>query len=128
MSQTQFRYSDLRPITRTSMRIARTQTIVAALIFVASMTAASAIFVPVHGRPSPQDTNADRPDSSIKPGDDFYHYANGPWIRTNMAAGRTSYDNRALLTERTSERVRNLIQQAAAAHVPTDSITQHVGD
>jgi putative endopeptidase len=70
----------------------------------------------------------DQMDRSIKPGDDFYHYANGDWLRTASAAGRSSYDNRAILTERTSQRVRDLIQAAAGQHAPKGSITQKVGD
>ena len=54
-------------------------------------------------------------DRSIKAGDDFYRYANGGWLRTATSlAGQTSYDTRAILVARTSQRVRDLIQQAAA--------------
>jgi putative endopeptidase len=84
---------------------------------------------------APADQNTSTPDStqdmdrSIKPGDDFYHYANGAWLRTaTIPAGQPSYDTRAILVARTSQRVRDLIQQAAATHSAESSVAQKVGD
>src|SRR4030081_2018073 len=84
---------------------------------------------------APADQNASTRDStqdmdrSIKPGDDFYHYANGGWLRTAMIpAGQPSYDTRAILVARTSQRVRDLIQEAAAAQSAKGSVAQKVGD
>jgi putative endopeptidase len=77
-----------------------------------------------HGAPG--DDGMDR---SIRPGDDFYRYANGGWLKAAAkAAGQGSYDNRAILTEKTSKRVRELIQDSAATPVPKGSNTQKVGD
>ena len=68
-------------------------------------------------------------DLSIKPGDDFYHYANGGWLKTaTIPDGQSSFDTRAILVARTSQRVRDLVQQAAAAHSVKGSIPQKVGD
>jgi len=68
-------------------------------------------------------------DSSIKPGDDFYHYANGSWLKTAVIPqGLPSYDTRAILMARTSERVRDLIQEASVANAPKSSTAQKVGD
>ncbi len=68
-------------------------------------------------------------DQSIKPGGDFYLYANGGWLRTaTIPAGQTSFDTRAILKERTNERVRGLIEDAAAAHPAKVSSAQKVGD
>src|SRR6202453_5223171 len=75
---------------------------------------------------APADDGMDR---TIRPGDDFYRYANGGWLKAAAkTAGRGSYDNRAILTEKTSKRVRDLIQDAAANPVPKGSNTQKVGD
>lgn len=75
---------------------------------------------------STQDMKIDR---SIKPGDDFYRYANGSWLGTAaIPAGQTSFDTRAILTERTSQRVRDLIQEAATAQAAKGSAEQRVGD
>jgi putative endopeptidase len=66
-------------------------------------------------------------DRSVRPGDDFYHYANGEWLKTStIPAGQTSYDTRAILVAKTNQRVRDLIQEAATAH--SAGIAQKVGD
>ncbi len=68
-------------------------------------------------------------DRSVKPGDDFYQYANGGWLRTTAAtAGEASYDTRAMLMEKTGQRVRDLIQDAATSHAARGSVAQKVGD
>jgi predicted metalloendopeptidase len=68
-------------------------------------------------------------DRSIKPGDDFYGYANGRWVtKVTTPRGLASYDTRAILTERTSQRVRDLIQEAAAASPDRSRVAQKVGD
>jgi putative endopeptidase len=68
-------------------------------------------------------------DISIKPGDDFYRYANGGWLKTNtIPVGQSSYDTRAMLAENTSQRVRDVIQNAASAHAVKGSIAQKIGD
>jgi predicted metalloendopeptidase len=68
-------------------------------------------------------------DTPIKPGDDFYRYANGGWLKANkMPNGQSSYDNRALMAERTNQQVRDLIQNAAFAHAAQSSVVQKVGD
>lgn len=68
-------------------------------------------------------------DRSVKPGDDFYRYANGGWLKTvAIPAGQPSYDTRAMLVEKTSQRVRDLIQDAAAAQSVRGSVAQKVGD
>ena len=83
---------------------------------------------PIDQNASTQDSMQDM-DRSIKPGDDFYRYANGGWLKTaTIPAGQSSFDTRAILTEKTSQRVRNLIQDAAAAQSVKGSIAQKVGD
>ncbi|MFL6299915.1 MAG: M13 family metallopeptidase [Terriglobales bacterium] len=68
-------------------------------------------------------------DTSIKPGDDFYRYANGGWLRSaTIPAGEKSYDDRTVLRDRTSQRVRSLMQQAAASGSSHGSLAQKVGD
>jgi putative endopeptidase len=96
---------------------------------------ASAIFLntvaaPVDQNTNTQDMNSDTNiDHSIKPGDDFYHYANGGWLKTAvLPAGKQSFDTRAILKEKTSQRVRDLIQSAAAARPSKGSVEQKVGD
>jgi putative endopeptidase len=83
---------------------------------------------PIDQSASTQDSAHDM-DRSIRPGDDFYRYANGGWLRmAEIPGGQSSYDTRAMLVEKTSRRVRDLIQGAAAAQPVRGSITQKVGD
>jgi putative endopeptidase len=78
--------------------------------------------------PADQSASTQDMDPSIRPGYDFYRYANGGWLKAAQSAGQSSYDNRIVLTERTSQRVRDLIQDAAASQPAKGSITQKVGD
>jgi putative endopeptidase len=89
-----------------------------------------AVFLSVASVPVPENTNAqDDTDRSVKPGDDFYRYANGGWLKTvAIPAGRPSYDTRAILTEKAAQQVRDLIQDAASAKSAKGSVTQKVGD
>src|SRR5438105_4255678 len=81
------------------------------------------------GAPVDKNASTHDVDPSIKPGDDFYGYANGGWLKTaTIPAGQSSYDTRAMLTERTGQRVRNLIQDAATSHPAKGSLQQKVGD
>ena len=53
-------------------------------------------------------------DPSVKPGDDFFRYANGGWIKsTEIPADRSSWSNGGILTELTAKRTSDLIQEAA---------------
>ena len=68
-------------------------------------------------------------DRSIKAGDDFYRFANGHWLQTVVIpAGQPSYDTRAILAARTSQRVRDIIQAAALSKSVKGSVAQKVGD
>ncbi len=58
---------------------------------------------------------AERVDATVKPGDDFYAYANGPWLKaTQLPEGAASIDTTALLRAENARRVRGLIEAAAA--------------
>jgi len=67
-------------------------------------------------------------DEHVKPGDDFYRYANGAWLaRTEIPADRATWGTGAMVAERTNKRVADLIQDAAA-HAPAGSDARKVGD
>jgi putative endopeptidase len=103
------------------MTLPRTTVLVAIFAFVVSLSplAASAA----------QNVNPQDMDRSVKPGDDFYRFANGGWLKAIATpAGQPSYGTSAMLMEKTSERVRNLIQESATAGAAKGSITQKVGD
>jgi putative endopeptidase len=104
------------------MPLFRTTALVAIFAFAVSLGTAAA---PVDQNASTQDQDMDR---SIRPGDDYYRYANGGWLRTAaIPAGQPSYDTHAILVEKTSQRVRDLIQDTAAAQPLRGSIAQKVG-
>jgi predicted metalloendopeptidase len=74
-------------------------------------------------------------DPAIKPGDDFYHYATGHWLKTNtIPSDRTRWGTLDQLSEDADERVRKLIQSLPGRpmgqpeRAPTGSIEQKVGD
>jgi predicted metalloendopeptidase len=107
------------------MLLFRTTVLVVISAFAVSMATAAAPFDQAAGT---QDSMKGM-DRSIRPGDDFYRYANGGWLRTaTIPAGQPSYDTRAMLVERTSQRVRDLIQDAAASPSAKGSVAQKVGD
>ena len=55
-------------------------------------------------------------DLQVKPGDDFYKYANGRWLATTeIPADRSGYGTGAMLTELTAKRTAELIKEAAAS-------------
>jgi len=76
-----------------------------------------------------QNVNTQDIDRTIKPGDDFYHYANGGWLKSvAVPPGQPNYGTSAMLMEKTSARVRDLIQEASAAPAAKGAISQKVGD
>jgi putative endopeptidase len=90
---------------------------------------ASAVFLSAAALPVSENVYTQDMDRSIKPGDDFYRYSNGGWLaRVTIPPGQSTFDTRAILTERTSQRVRDLIQNAAAAQSVKGSAAQKVGD
>lgn len=67
-------------------------------------------------------------DLSVKPGDNFYEYANGNWLKNNpIPASKTRWGTFDVLRLNSAERLRGLAEEAAA-HPEKDSISQRVGD
>jgi putative endopeptidase len=103
------------------MLLFRTTALAVSLAFAVSLNAAAA--------PVDQNGSARDIDRSTKPGDDFYRYANGGWLGTAaIPAGQSSYDTRAMLVQKTGQRVHDLIQDAAGAQSVRGSLAQKVGD
>jgi putative endopeptidase len=68
-------------------------------------------------------------DRSVAPGNDFYTYANGTWLKdTEIPADRSTYGNGAMVAELTDRHVAELIQEAAKASAPAGSEQRKIGD
>jgi endothelin-converting enzyme/putative endopeptidase len=87
---------------------------------------------PIHA----EDTTATTPgiavssmESSIRPGDNFYLYANGDWIkRTVLPPDRTSLGVFNVLADRSNERVASIIEGLSKSNPATGSDQKRIGD
>jgi putative endopeptidase len=68
-------------------------------------------------------------DRSVKPGDDFYHYANGSWIkRTEIPPDRSDIGVIDSLVDLSQKRIAGLIEEAAKANAPAGSNSRKIAD
>ncbi len=67
-------------------------------------------------------------DLTVKPGDNFFKYANGTWLKNNpVPASKTRWGSFNELEEESSKRLQTLLDYAAA-HTSLDRKTQIIGD
>ena len=67
-------------------------------------------------------------DRSVKPGDDFFDYANGTWLKnTEIPPDKSNYGAGAILNDQTDKRVADLIQQVAKGSAPANSERSKIG-
>lgn len=68
-------------------------------------------------------------DRSVVPGDDFFAWANGSWMKaTEIPADRSSWGSGGEMTERTAKRTADLIAEAAKSNAPAGSEARKIGD
>jgi putative endopeptidase len=70
-------------------------------------------------------------DTSVKPGDDFFEYANGGWMKKNtIPAKETRWGSFNILNDDNKKKLQGIVQEAAktSATAPKGSIKQRVGD
>ena len=68
-------------------------------------------------------------DPAVKPGDDFFKYANGTWFETTeIPPDRSSYGIFEKLAEETNERTHDLLEETAKSDAPAGSDERRVGD
>ncbi len=74
--------------------------------------------------------NRDYMDLSVNPGDDFYRYANGNWIKNNQIPDdRSSYDSFDMVNKETDKNVRTLLEEVAKnTTAEKGSIAQKIRD
>ncbi|MGI8635008.1 MAG: M13 family peptidase, partial [Segetibacter sp.] len=67
-------------------------------------------------------------DLSVKPGDNFYLFVNGNWIKNNpVPASKTRWGSFDVLREESSKRLRTLLEESAK-NTGKDRKTQMIGD
>jgi putative endopeptidase len=68
-------------------------------------------------------------DTKVLPGDDFYNYANGTWMRnTQIPADRASYGASEKLTELNDKRIADLIRETASSAPSPGSEPRKIAD
>jgi predicted metalloendopeptidase len=68
-------------------------------------------------------------DRSVKPGDDFFAYANGTWLKTTeIPPDKSGYGAGAIVFDRTHERIAALVKEAADGRAPAGSDARKIGD
>src|SRR5579859_3575923 len=68
-------------------------------------------------------------DPSVKPGDNFYLYANGGWLnRTEIPPDRSRISVFTTLSDLSNQRTRTLVEEAAKGNAPAGSETRKVAD
>ncbi|WP_263368553.1 M13 family metallopeptidase [Edaphobacter bradus] len=68
-------------------------------------------------------------DTSVRPGDDFYHYANGSWIKnTDLPADRASLGVFNILADRSEKRTAAIIEQADQSNPSPGTDARRIAD
>lgn len=67
---------------------------------------------------------------SVKPGDDFYEYVDGAWIKSHpVPADKYRYGETEIVADRTYDRVRGIVENAANnTSAPEGSLEQNIGE
>ncbi|HEX4423780.1 MAG TPA: M13 family metallopeptidase [Terriglobales bacterium] len=86
-----------------------------------------------HAQPAPQPDHhgiaIDNMDRSVNPGDDFYQFANGEWIkRTVIPADRAGVGVFNVLADLSNKQTADLIEEVAKSNVPAGSPSRKVAD
>ena len=102
---------------------------------------AAALLVLVACGKAPEDKTAELPaaaasgidlqymDTSVKPGDDFFAYVNGTWLRdAEIPSDRSSYGGFSVLRDEAQENVRAIIEESASGDFAKGTDEQKVGD
>ncbi|MDP9076900.1 MAG: M13 family metallopeptidase [Bacteroidota bacterium] len=68
-------------------------------------------------------------DRTVKPGDDFFKYANGGWLKKNpIPAAYSSWGIGNVVEEELRDRLKKINEEALTADAPKGSNTQKIGD
>lgn len=88
------------------------------------------LFVQVHAQPPKKFIDPANMDLSVKPGDDFYRYANGTWVKNNpVPAKETRWGSFMELRDFNINAVKTVLEKSAAnKNAPVGSAAKRVGD
>ena len=68
-------------------------------------------------------------DPNSRPGDDFFRYANGKWLDSfELPASRSNYGSFTVLSDRSDQRVRTIIDDLSSREPAMGSIEQKISD
>src|ERR1700744_6725913 len=68
-------------------------------------------------------------DPSVKPGEDFFLYANGTWLKNNpVPAAYSSWGIGNMVTEEIRDRLKKINEDALKANAAKGTTTQKIGD
>jgi putative endopeptidase len=68
-------------------------------------------------------------DLSVQPGDDFFLYSSGGWIKDHpVPDDKTQFGSFSVLIDQNQEQLQSLVQEAAASDAAPGSIAQKIGD
>lgn len=68
-------------------------------------------------------------DMSVKPGDNFFKYVNGNWLKnTEIPADKSNYGSFNILGDRSESQVKAIIEDLAASTSAAGSVEQKIGD
>lgn len=68
-------------------------------------------------------------DTTIRPGDDFFSYVNGTWIKnTSIPDDKSGWGSFYQIEEDNIRKLKGIVEEAMAAHAAAGSIEQKVGD
>ncbi|WP_394828793.1 M13 family metallopeptidase [Pendulispora albinea] len=84
---------------------------------------------PVAPAPAAHSIDLEAMDRSVRPGADFFLFANGSWYaKTEIPPDRNTTGTSLRVTQEVEQRTRALLEEAAHAGAPAGSIAQRIGD
>ncbi len=99
---------------------------IATALLLASMPTGELV---AQGGPSAPGLDRAGMDTAVKPGDDFFDFANGTWLKTTeIPADKSGTGAGSMLADRTDQGVAELIQSAAKGHASGGSELRKIGD
>lgn len=99
------------------------------LIVAGTVCVATSAFIIVKPAPPKKFIDPANMDLSVKPGDDFFMFANGTWIKKNVIPAKaTRWGSFNVLRQESTDRLLAILNEASKTKAPKGTLTQRVGD